>query len=587
MLRLNQHTQLAAPLDYAQLPDAIRGPRGVFFEGFFIFGVHCLFENSRLETPSELSRGALNPPVGAMRLLALALFEEKDRCPAGCEGSKLLAKPNGIDVIGGASVQTMRALVRYHESVPLLAGASDLRPPTPTAGVAGSHANAAVEQVELEEVPDNLCLGGPAQSAEELRLDQPSKADPFVFLWDEKCNLSFKQNEMNVIGTPFFLKTYSPEILSANVDWNIFPVLGCRAPVRQPRCFILLRNPIDRFISYYLERSDRLLEGGSSILRFLSQVPLQEFEAYLDSIRFDRLRFSGEESGLFCNRENGELCLARDGDVFADPGPESSGFRSHGGPQNRLARMLDPPYGRLEVAKARLSRCVVSLQNEDFENHLLILRAFYPWLKRVKFPESDGTAQNIYNTQESAFIRDNLPAQYREAIARYNSVDMELYQFGVERFYWQVAEDDAAGTSQLCPDASFMGAMVFWGVRGIRPSEQKLGEVLPLRSRDWEANWPFFQEQLPTAFLMRCGRLVGERTPEGVDYKLPPALAEQLARLASDAYYSQSPERFYTLGFRDLLREVGQVKAAEYQDTKSAAPKAPRIQVAPTLGSKV
>ncbi|CAE7336173.1 unnamed protein product, partial [Symbiodinium sp. CCMP2456] len=286
-----------------------------------------------------------------------------------------------------------------------------------------------------------------------------------------------------------------------------------------------------------------------------------EFEAYLDSIRFDRLRFSGEESGLFCNRENGELCLARDGDVFADPGPESSGFRSHGGPQNRLARMLDPPYGRLEVAKARLSRCVVSLQNEDFENHLLILRAFYPWLKRVKFPEGDGTAQNIYNTQESAFIRDNLPAQYREAIARYNSVDMELYQFGVERFYWQVAE--ARKMMLLAP-----------------PSYVQM-PVLPLRSRDWEANWPFFQEQLPTAFLMRrlarcritqlvsqCGRLVGERTPEGVDYKLPPALAEQLARLASDAYYSQSPERFYTLGFRDLLREVGQVKAAEYQEIR-------------------
>ncbi|CAE7284187.1 unnamed protein product [Symbiodinium sp. CCMP2592] len=366
-------------------------------------------------------------------------------------------------------------------------------------------------QVELEEVPDNLCLGGPAGSAEELRLDQPSQADPFVFLWDEKCGgttfnewLLASAHDIekihqthisdygwpNVIGTPFFLKTYSLEklhsleILSANVDWNIFPVLGCRAPV------------------------GRICE---------------EFEAYLDSIRFDRLRFSGEE-------------YAR-------------------------ALRLDPPYGRLEVAKARLSRCVVSLQNEDFENHLLILRAFYPWLKRVKFPEGDGTAQNIYNTQESAFIRDNLPAQYREAIARYNSVDMELYQFGVERFYWQVAE--ARKMLLLAP-----------------PSYVQM-PVLPLRSRDWEANWPFFQEQLPTAFLMRrlarcritqlvsqCGRLVGERTPEGVDYKLPPALAEQFARLASDAYYSQSPERFYTLGFRDLLREVGQVKSAEYQEIR-------------------
>ena len=36
--------------------------------------------------------------------------------------------------------------------------------------------------------------------------------------------------------------------------------------------------------------------------------------------------------------------------------------------------------------------------------------------------------------EESAFIRDNLPAQYREAIARYNSVDMELYQAPLKFF---------------------------------------------------------------------------------------------------------------------------------------------------------
>ena len=38
--------------------------------------------------------------------------------------------------------------------------------------------------------------------------------------------------------------------------------------------------------------------------------------------------------------------------------------RSFGGPQNRLARMLDPPLGRISVAKERLKRCTVSLQNE-------------------------------------------------------------------------------------------------------------------------------------------------------------------------------------------------------------------------------
>lgn len=47
---------------------------------------------------------------------------------------------------------------------------------------------------------------------------------------------------------------------------------------------MLFFKPGPGFLSYYLERSDRRLEGGSIPLRLLTKIPLQEFEDYLDSV---------------------------------------------------------------------------------------------------------------------------------------------------------------------------------------------------------------------------------------------------------------------------------------------------------------
>ena len=210
-----------------------------------------------------------------------------------------------------------------------------------------------MKEIDLLEVPDSECMGRHVEDLEEMVLEKPSKERPFVFLWDEKTGgttfndwLLASASELgklnsthisdfgwpNVIGTPFFLKTYetskleSLEILSATVDWNIFSALGCKAK-RQPSCFVLLRNPIDRFLSYYLERSDRTLEGGNLPIRMLSTLPLETFEKYLQAITVEHLRLDGRESGVFCNMENAELCLEGDG-LTGEGGPETFGFRS-------------------------------------------------------------------------------------------------------------------------------------------------------------------------------------------------------------------------------------------------------------------
>ena len=346
-----------------------------------------------------------------------------------------------------------------------------------------------MDEIELVESPDMEL-----RPLEDLILEEPSVKRPFVFLWDEKTGgttfndwLLASADELkklreshisdfgwpNVIGSAFFLKTYEPkklasiEILSATVDWNIFSVLQCRAPERVPSCFLLLRNPIDRFISYYLERSTRQLEGGALPLRHLTNVSLEDFEAYLESVRMESLGYSGRESGLFCNLENGELCLDMEGlEPSLDP-HETLAFRSFGGPQNRLARMLDPPMGRLEVAKGRLKRCVVGLQNEDFSNHLRVLKKFHPWLRQLPVE-----AQNSYNSRESKWLREHLPESFRKAIGRFNAVDMELYKQGLEQFYRQVA---MARATESAPST-------WWPIQ------------LQLPKQSWEINWPYFQK---------------------------------------------------------------------------------------------
>eukprot|EP00438_Fugacium_kawagutii_P033786 Skav218500 [mRNA] locus=scaffold3758:82291:84233:+ [translate_table: standard] len=173
-----------------------------------------------------------------------------------------------------------------------------------------NHARCCRDHIELQEVADSDCMG-PIKTLEEQMLPEPNEERPFVFLWDEKTGGTTFNDWLlassarlkrlnathisdfgwpNVIGTPFFLKTYeqskleSLQILSATVDWNIFSAIGCRVPKRLPSCFLLLRNPVDRFLSYYLERSDRRLEGGSIPLRLLTKFSLSEFEDYLDSV---------------------------------------------------------------------------------------------------------------------------------------------------------------------------------------------------------------------------------------------------------------------------------------------------------------
>ena len=71
-------------------------------------------------------------------------------------------------------------------------------------------------------------------------------------------------------------------------------------------------------------------------------------------------------------------------------------------------------------------------ESQDFPNHLRVLQRFHPWIRQVRFADSElSQTQNSYNRRESAYLRDHLPEAFRRAIAEFNSADMELYHQGV------------------------------------------------------------------------------------------------------------------------------------------------------------
>lgn len=368
-------------------------------------------------------------------------------------------------------------------------------------------------------------------------LPKPSTDAPFLFLWDEKAGgstfnrwlLESAANEgmlpamhisdfwwPNIIGAAYFLAFYGETrrrelaIVSGSFDWraveslclpqesgqasgghtsaNALPVnTGQPFPAaasqqekrRQVHCFVLLRDPVDRFVSYWLERSDRNLELDRR--RTLAEVPPSELSAYLDSIRAGVLNMTGLESGVGCNREIG-ICLRPDFKSSTHVElSETEVFRMLGGPQNRLARMLDPAGGahpRFEVAARRLERCTVGLIDKVHRSELrAILAHRLPWIREVlmskdselhmaditqkivdnkpiksyekeeqrdkvwHYPSGVRDAKrNHYYGSESEQVRKSLSPEARQLIARFNDVDTPLFHLGMQIFKRQAAE---------------------------------------------------------------------------------------------------------------------------------------------------
>lgn len=350
-----------------------------------------------------------------------------------------------------------------------------------------------VPTLPLPQLDDVACLrepGRPWASPLDGRpwvQEAPSIQEPFVFLWDEKVGgTSFmtwlkhsvwKLGKLRkslmyttpghpvAIGTAFFLKTFAPqqrqqlEVVAGQFDWRVMHEgIGCRER-KATRCLLLVRDPVDRFISYYLERSDRRFEREIAGNKSLDAWTPAELRRYLAAVARERMTYSGDEPGLFCNSEN-LLCLDKIRTrasalpllrhVRPRGAREKLGFRFLGGPQNRLAWVLDPERGDPRLGAWRMRKCVVGLQAEDFDGFRKVLGWHFPWINEVREPAPDCSANASSNYRacsmkirsrhnpRSDSVKKRLPRFAREMIAEFNWRDMRLYRAARRQFRRQL-----------------------------------------------------------------------------------------------------------------------------------------------------
>ena len=334
-----------------------------------------------------------------------------------------------------------------------------------------------VQTLVLPELDDSRCgTCGPYGTVLESPMDgipwvqaSPSQEEPFVFLWDEKSGgtafmqwLKYSVWQLGMldssfmytmpghpvaVGTAFYLKSASSSqrskfhVVSGHFDWRaIHEGINCQKR-KKVRCFILVRHPVERFLSYYKERTD--MHFAQNLGHGPAGWSAAAWRFYLKMVERERLWYDGEETGIFCNREN-LLCLDLNKTKLHPLGhrvrpkaaKERFYFRFLGGPQNRLTWALDPEHGNARTAIWRLRRCVVGLQTEHFQGFKEVLGHYFPWLHEVPKDMGPRTSKRI--RPAGSALLTTLPHFARRLIAKYNSKDMKVYYAARRQFRQQL-----------------------------------------------------------------------------------------------------------------------------------------------------
>jgi len=296
---------------------------------------------------------------------------------------------------------------------------------------------------------------------------EPSREEPFVFLWDEKSGGTafmhwlkysvWKLGKLEssfmytmpghpvAVGTPFYLKTASAEqranfeVVSGHFDWRaLHEGVACEQR-KKVRCFLLIRNPVERFLSYYLERTDGKFAQSLGKLN-VARWSAATWRRYLRSVERERMWYNGEETGVFSNRENMLLLDPEKMKSGAHPllkrvrpgkAKERFYFRFLGGPQNRLTWMLDPEHGNARTAIWRMRRCVVGLQTENFQGFREVLGFHFPWIHQLRKNPKRARVRG-------RSLLKTLPQFAIRLIAQFNKQDMAVYRAARHQFRRQL-----------------------------------------------------------------------------------------------------------------------------------------------------
>ena len=206
------------------------------------------------------------------------------------------------------------------------------------------------------------------------------------------------------------------QVIAGHYDWNVFGLLR----PRQARCVVPIRNPVEKFVSYVLQRAanasywlDDTISPEDYYLRLMEAVP-------------HRLVYNGNDLGLYANlKRNHGMQLSRQSlyallDYFkvdVHNSTDAYGFRELGGPHNTLLRMLSPDFGDLPTAMRRLEKCLVVKLTSHREEAQQILDAYLPWMQLDLWSNRagsfyDGQRSKVFSSKDS-WPRDAYKASNR------------------------------------------------------------------------------------------------------------------------------------------------------------------------------
>ena len=204
-----------------------------------------------------------------------------------------------------------------------------------------------------------------------------------------------------------------------------------------PRVLVMLREPVERTISFYYERiyqSWEAMTKGKQRAMNLNDLPLEDLEFLLGHFygsAWSRYRDEGL-ADTACKM----LCGLN---VHKGRTPEQVA-------QHQQHQQQDPAAARSEVDAAlalrRLGASVVGLTHR-WEETKQVLRVWFPWLVFQDDVRGNTGHGGLAETRES------LVASHRAAIERRNGCDLALYAAGLQQFERQLEAVGAVAYSEI------------------------------------------------------------------------------------------------------------------------------------------
>eukprot|EP01041_Mallomonas_annulata_P002467 gene2467-4787_t len=214
---------------------------------------------------------------------------------------------------------------------------------------------------------------------------------------------------------------HNVSVVAGHFFWDVWKDLPNFHGDDVPACFVMLRHPVVRAISYYYQRcydSDTCITYG----KMLNEISPQELEMFVVASR--NANYMADNVTMMVTDEGLEDAACR---VMSNE-RQTSGIIIKPPPFQLPIPPPLPSYA-IPVALNNIEKCVVGLL-EKWELTKRMLKFWYPWMDLHR----DRKKMSLYKGKETL---ESLRPDLKEVIERYNRCDMQLYEKALEIFLKQ------------------------------------------------------------------------------------------------------------------------------------------------------